>query len=155
MRLIISWKLVISVQQRLTSSQRHWYLCYADEDDEDGRRAAVGPLQVLAAGVFRKHPSGDSMLELLTTSQLPVTIGPVFPGSELSSVAVHGKRLQLLEVDGRHRRSSPTWQITHGTRGGETWDALQYIVSHHRCWFCTVHTLAAIRFWVMLPVNMA
>lgn len=85
------------------------YLCNTDEDDEDGGRAAVGPLQVLAASVFGQHPSGDGLLELLAAAHLPsVAVGSVLSSPERFAVAVHGKRLLLLEVDLLHRCSEPS-----------------------------------------------
>lgn len=100
-----------------THIDREWlrYLSNTDEDDEDGGRAAVGPLQVLAASIFRKHPPGDELLELFTTPHLPVTIGPVIPATERFAIAVHGKRLLLLEVDLLHHSACPGQQITEST----------------------------------------
>lgn len=57
------------------------YLCNTDQDDEDGRRTAVGSLQVLAAHVLRQHPLGDGVLELVAASHLPAAIGPVLCAS--------------------------------------------------------------------------
>lgn len=93
------------------------YLCNTDEDDEDGGRAAVGPLQVLAASVFGQHPSGDRLLELLTAAHLPVAVQLVLSSPEGFAVAVHGERLLLLEVDLLHRCSEPSTE--------KPWDASQ------------------------------
>lgn len=91
------------------------YLCNTDEDDEDGGRAAVGPLQVLAASVFRQHPSGDELLELLAAAHLPVAVGSVRSRPERFAVAVHGERLLLLEVDLLHRCSEPSTEKPNQT----------------------------------------
>lgn len=92
----------------MVSHSGHCYLCNTDEDDEDGRRAAVCPLQVLAADVLRQHPSGDGLLELLTAPHLSAAVGLV---PDPSLISVHGKRLLLLEVDVPHHCSGPTQQI--------------------------------------------
>lgn len=78
------------------------HLCNADEDDEDGRRAAVGTLQVCVAGVCGKHPFGDGSLEPLTTSQLPVSIGLVSSRRPGPPIPVQGQRVLLFNVNVLH-----------------------------------------------------
>lgn len=93
------------------------YLCNTDEDDEDGGRAAVGPLQVLAASIFRKHPSGDGLLELLTAAHRPATVGSVPSSPERFTVAVYREGLLLLQVDLFHRCPKPATENTEREYG--------------------------------------
>lgn len=94
------------------------YLSNTDEDDEDGGRAAVGPFQVLLAGIYWKHPLGDWLLEPLTASHRSVAVILARCAPELLPISVHGKRLLLLEVDVLHHGSSPTRQIAYCDLGG-------------------------------------
>lgn len=86
---------------------KHCQLCNTDEDDEDGGRAAVGPFQVLAADVCWKHPFGDRVLELLTTSHLSATVRLVPCAPERSPISVDRKRFLLLDVNVLHHCVSP------------------------------------------------
>lgn len=58
----------------LTMMRINPHLADADEDDEDGRGAAVGSLPVLFVEFFRKHPLGDGAMEPLAASNLPIPV---------------------------------------------------------------------------------
>ena len=89
----------------LTMMRFNPHLSDADEDDEDGRGAAVGSLPVLFVEFFRKHPLGDGAMEPLAASNLPIPIiitSRIPHLSPISVYRVYGEGVLLFNVSVHH-----------------------------------------------------